>query len=181
MQHAQIQITEQKEEYENKYSVDVKQQELLSDESLQQQTTSVAEKIEQSIPLVTKKDAKLVEPAAGNEPAAPQYIGMDRKFAGVMEGDSERMKAVRNALAKYYELPGNEIGNRLMAIEDVINACKSYSFMRFSLFRSKKGKDRLREVKALKAEAEKSRAVLAKQYRNTPEAEAEAAAEKKGA
>ena len=115
----------------------------------------VQDEIENKIPLITQKNAKLKVPPAGREPWEPQYIGMASKFTEIQEDDDKRMKAVRRALEDYHDNRIDEdVRVPLTKIRALIAACKDYAFMRFSCFRWGKAKQKLNEVAALRKEAE---------------------------
>ena len=88
----------------------------------------------------------------GEIPAGPKYIGFDSKFTVIEKEDSERMRAVKDALRVYHD--NNREISDLMALERLIDACNAYCKGRFAFFKAfRKAGVRLAEVKALRAEA----------------------------
>ena len=88
-------------------------------------------------------------------PQEIQYIGMEKCFAEKQEGDSDRMLAVRNALKEYHEhLEGSpDTYNKWRLLTNIVKACKSYRFLRFSIFKRGEAKKRLQQVIALQEKA----------------------------
>ena len=72
------------------------------------------------------------------------------KYKEKEEGDSSRMDSVKQALKEFQLAQGfKNLSKIRIKTHELIEACKSYCFMRFSLFRSKKGKQRLADVKEI--------------------------------
>lgn|GEM_PF-7127174 len=92
-----------------------------------------------------------IDELAGEIPKGPQYVGMDSKFAVVQKDDSDRMREVREALALYHSKESKF--DESEKLRRLIRACDNYSIGRFRLFKWGRGKDRLKEVLALKREA----------------------------
>ena len=88
-------------------------------------------------------------------PQEIQYIGLEKCFAEKQEGDSDRMLAVRNALKEYHEhLEGSpDTYNKWRLLTNIVKACKSYRFLRFSIFKRGEAKKRLQQVIALQEKA----------------------------
>ena len=90
-------------------------------------------------------------------PQEIQYIGLEKCFAEKQEGDSDRMLAVRNALKEYHEHLENPNGpdtyNKWRLLTNIVKACKSYRFLRFSIFKRGEAKKRLQQVIALQEKA----------------------------
>lgn len=87
-------------------------------------------------------------------PAEPKYIGMEKCFAEKQEGDSDRMLKIRTALKTYHDYMDEHKGtNGLFEtwsyLNNIVKACKSYRFLRFSIFKRGEAKKRLEEVIAL--------------------------------
>lgn len=97
-----------------------------------------------------KSMADNVDELEGTVPAGPKHIGMARKFTVAREGDSDKMLAIRGALKDYYDSEKTEAD--VVKLQKVIDACNSYT--RFKFLKWGRGKERLDEVKALRAEAE---------------------------
>ena len=90
-------------------------------------------------------------------PQEIQYIGLEKCFAEKQEGDSDRMLAVRNALKEYHEHLENPNGpdtyNKWRLLTNIVKTCKSYRFLRFSIFKRGEAKKRLQQVIALQEKA----------------------------
>ena len=91
-------------------------------------------------------------------PAGPKYVGIEKCFAEKQKGDSDRMIAVRNALKAYHDyMDANKGTNGLYEtwtlLKGIVSACKSYRFLRFSIFKRGEAKKRLEEVIALQEKA----------------------------
>ena len=90
-------------------------------------------------------------------PQEIQYIGLEKCFAEKQEGDSDRMLAVRNALKEYHEhlegRDGPDTYNKWRLLTNIVKACKSYRFLRFSIFKRGEAKKRLQQVIALQEKA----------------------------
>lgn len=110
---------------------------------------SKEELISGSYKTATMKDN--IDELGGGEPAGPQYIGMSEKFTRKQEGDSDKMKTVRDMLAYYLEeKEKNKSGDADKARRYLIKACDKYCSGRFRIFKWGKGKQRLEEVMALR-------------------------------
>ncbi len=106
---------------------------------------------------ITEEDYELPEVVPGERIAnaheqeepilGPRFVGIEKKFAAVQADDSDRMIRIRNALSSYHDAINDAA--RRAALNDIVDACNKYCFLRFSLFRGARGKQRLQEVRDL--------------------------------
>ena len=107
--------------------------------------------IDNMIPMVQGKKIKKPVPPEETLPE-PEFIGIEAKFAVQRQDDGDRMKKVRDALRNYHAIKDDNLG-AIAALDMLMKACDDYCFLRFSLLKSDRGKQRLQEVKALKEQA----------------------------
>ena len=154
-------LHEEKKKLENVQEViEVKNEELYQPQDIMRTSTLISahdqsikeEKIfEDNIGEVNQKNIEKV--ALQGELPKPKYVGIDEKYSRIEQDDSERMINVRNALAAYHDAVREKSNNTLQKVKDLIKACDAYTYMRFSLFRGERGKQRLKEVRELREQA----------------------------
>ena len=111
-----------------------------------------------------------IDELGGGAPEEPQYIGMEKKFIKSQQDDSDRMTAVREALDVYHHPEQNKM-NKQQALDHLIKACDKYSTGRFRIFKWGRGKQRLKEVLALRDRAMQEKERVKEELRSagTPE------------
>ncbi len=125
----------------------------------QQEGSLIKDINDEEIQEVTKVDG--VWELKGDQPAGPKYIGMDRKFTRIEQDDSERMVAVRDALAIYHD--ESQTLSKRVRLDRLIDACNAYCKGRFMFFKAfRRAGVRLAEVKALREQATRERDELLK-------------------
>ncbi len=130
------------------------------DNATEQFANESAQKLSDSFNEVSKIDG--VRELKGEQPGEPKYIGMDKKFTTIVEGDSDRMRMVKEALAILHD--ENKKVSDVAALNNLIFACDNYCKGRFAFFKAfRKAGVRLAEVKALRQEAIERRDNLIKQ------------------
>ncbi len=134
-------------------SLEKEKDSFLEEKQEQDLTQSIEQQVSvEGVQEVTKEDG--VREMKGEVPAGPKYIGFDKKFTKIEEGDSERMIKVREALAEYHSK--DRALSDEGALERLIRACDEYCKGRFAFFKAfRKAGQRLAEVKALRAEAQR--------------------------
>lgn len=139
--------------------VELKQNEELSQSAVKQDTVKeVKQKMKAGIPAVDINKEKDIEPAPEEmtkEELETKLLSMADKYKEKDEADSAKMEAVKTALSEYKKAAESKLmSNIRFKVHNLINACKAYCFMRFSLFRSSRGKQRLADVKKILSEAQ---------------------------
>ena len=125
----------------------------------QQEGSLIKDINDEKIQEVTRVDG--VRELKGDQPAGPKYIGMDKKFTRIEKDDSERMVAVRDALAIYHD--ENQTLSKRVRLDRLIDACNAYCKGRFMFFKAfRRAGVRLAEVKALREQATRERDELLK-------------------
>ena len=111
-----------------------------------------------------------IDELGGGAPEEPQYIGMEKKYIKSQQDDSDRMTAVREALDVYHHPEQNKM-NKQQALDNLIKACDKYSTGRFRIFKWGRGKQRLKEVLALRDQAMQEKERVKEELRSagTPE------------
>lgn len=81
--------------------------------------------------------------------AGENYIEFSKEGAMFQEGDSAKMRKIRNAIKAYYA----DGSNKEEALKNIIKACDSYTRFKFTLLKKGRGLERLEQVKELREEA----------------------------
>ena len=156
-----VQEVKQKEDFKKAepLRVELKQNEELSQSAVKQDTVKeVKQKMKAGIPAVDINKEKDIEPAPEEmtkEELETKLLSMADKYKEKDEADSAKMEAVKTALSEYKKAVGVNLEKKVrIKLHELINACKAYCFMRFSLFRSSRGKERLADVKKILSEAQ---------------------------
>ncbi len=92
-----------------------------------------------------------------------EYVGLNASNA-VSTEDSDKMIAVKKAIGDY-QATKNTLASK-HTLEEVIRACNQYTKGKFSLFKFGKAAQRLREVKAVREQAEKELNRIAEEEKN---------------
>lgn len=138
-QNIQVQKQEQIQEVENNVMLD----------NVEQQKQS---NLDNEMPEAVQKEQIKRNNEPPYEPEDGVYIQLSKKGAEIQAGDSDKMKKIRRYIKDYVQAPTLQAKQR--ALEGVIKACNSYTFMKFSLFKGARAKERLNQVKDVRTEAQ---------------------------
>ncbi len=98
-------------------------------------------------------------------PAGPKHIAFEERFTYDRIDDSTDMKDVRRKLRYYYEsLQKGDTNGQVVNLHKLVKECDSYLKGKFSIFKWGRARERLKEVKELKREANKKLAALPKNF-----------------
>ena len=108
------------------------------------------ESMEEDIEEINIKGEKALR-AGGDPVPEPKYIGWDQAFTARQKDDSEKMADIRSALDHYHKVKGSVYEGD--ALRSLITRCNTYTWMKVPFLKFGKAKERLNEVKALRARA----------------------------
>ncbi len=166
-----LHVEENKQEFTQKDSLfrDMSEEQQKTGIQKQDVVQDVKEEMKQGLAEATVKTEKDLQPVEEEEvPLEDKLFKMAGKFKQKEDGDSAKMKAVRDAMKEFETAKSSKINDKIrLAVNNLITACKSYCFMRFSLFRSERGKQRLAEVKSILQDAKKIEAEYAESTEET--------------
>ena len=92
-----------------------------------------------------------------------EYVGLNASNI-ISSEDSDKMIAVKNAISDY-QATKNTLASK-HTLEEVIRACNQYTKGKFSLFKFGKAAQRLREVKAVREQAERELSRMAEEEKS---------------
>ena len=101
---------------------------------------------------------KIKEDSDDPQEPAPEFISLNYSGISITTADDKKMQAIKRAVQYYQDMKGDE--EEAAALQAVIKACNSFTWGKFSLFSFGKSKVKLKEVKKLRADAEKALADL---------------------
>ena len=141
----------QEQQYQNQEQfLEQNQYQEVKQEVTEEKQQNLEENLANSFKEATKEQTK----ADSSDPQEPEpaYVSLHASNLTVTKNDSKKMAAVKDAVKRFQDSMGTD--DEAKALSDVIKACNSYTWGKFSLFTFGKSKVMLNEVKKVREQAE---------------------------